>query len=101
MVLVKKSICGLKNHFLMAAPYRACGLRPPVRANKVPSGHFLDGAATLPFPRRGLRSPRFSLNSGSSGGLKLDCLRCPVQSEISDFGFEMQDSSNFEMFSFD
>ena len=33
--------------------------------------------------------------------IKLDCLRCPVQSEISDFGFEMQDSSNFEMFSFD
>src|SRR5437667_9480046 len=43
----------------------------PSAPNKVPSGHFLDGAATPPFPRRRLRSPRFSLNSWSSGGLKL------------------------------
>jgi hypothetical protein len=28
---------------------------------------------------------------------KLDCQLCEVQSDISDFGFEMQDSSNFKI----
>src|SRR5213593_4646106 len=51
----------------------------PSAPNKVPSGHFLDGAATPPFPRRGLRSPRFSLNSWSQGGLRV---RVPEVVEI-------------------
>lgn len=34
---------------------------------------------------------------GKRGINELDCLRREVQSKISDFGFEIQDSSNFKM----
>ena len=76
-----------------------CGLNEPPRPRQIRSLRAIFLMARLPLLFQGgdFASQRFTLNSSTSGGLKLDSSQPEVQFEISDFGFEMQDSSNFKI----